>query len=231
MKSSAPPLGPHSKSISGQWTATWGSPGRAPRAISSMLGWVAAVRATESPSQLRPALIHRTWMTVSSVSGTAPPGGSEWAGRGVAPRPCSPARRGPYMSVFCTPIRPVPSQSWSSGGRIRLNGDRHRGGHRRLADADAAVVGRHLPVAQDGEAGGGELTVDHLGQAGVLEDAAGQHHRVDALLPGDARGKGGGGPAEGLVEAGGQGADVAPGVAVADQGSHQRRRVEDGALG
>ena len=31
-----------------------------------MLGWVAAVRATESPSQLSPALIHRTWMTVSS---------------------------------------------------------------------------------------------------------------------------------------------------------------------
>ena len=31
-----------------------------------MLGWVAAVRATESPSQLSPALIHKTWMTVSS---------------------------------------------------------------------------------------------------------------------------------------------------------------------
>ena len=31
-----------------------------------MLGWVAAVRATESPSQLSPALIHRTWTTVSS---------------------------------------------------------------------------------------------------------------------------------------------------------------------
>ena len=32
-----------------------------------MLGWVAAVSATESPSQLRPALIHRTWMSVSSA--------------------------------------------------------------------------------------------------------------------------------------------------------------------
>ena len=41
-----------------------------------MLGWVAAVSATESPSQLSPALIHRTWMTVSScgasVTVTAP---------------------------------------------------------------------------------------------------------------------------------------------------------------
>ena len=30
-----------------------------------MLGWVAAVSATESPSQLSPALIHSTWMRVS----------------------------------------------------------------------------------------------------------------------------------------------------------------------
>ena len=41
-KSSAPPSGPHSKSISGQWTAIFGRPGRAPSAISSMLGCVAA---------------------------------------------------------------------------------------------------------------------------------------------------------------------------------------------
>src|SRR5271156_2637459 len=65
-KSSAPPTGPHSKSMSGQWTAILGSPGRAPSAISSMLGCVAAVSATESPSQLSPALIHKTWTTVSS---------------------------------------------------------------------------------------------------------------------------------------------------------------------
>src|SRR3954464_231398 len=70
-KSSAPPLGPHSKSISGQWTATFGSPGRAPSAISSTLGWVAAVRATESPSQLRPALIHSTWIKASSAASSA----------------------------------------------------------------------------------------------------------------------------------------------------------------
>ena len=31
-----------------------------------MLGWVAAVSATESPSQLSPALIQRMWTTVSS---------------------------------------------------------------------------------------------------------------------------------------------------------------------
>src|SRR3954470_24777494 len=66
-KSSAPPVGPHSKSINGQWTATFGSPGSAPSAISSMLGWVAAVRATESPSQLKPALIHKTWISASSA--------------------------------------------------------------------------------------------------------------------------------------------------------------------
>ena len=66
-KSSAPPFGPHSKSIRGQCTAIFGSPGSAPSAISSMLGCVAAVSATESPSQLRPALIHRTWIKVSSA--------------------------------------------------------------------------------------------------------------------------------------------------------------------
>src|ERR1700754_635711 len=66
-KSSAPPVGPHSKSIRGQWTAIFGSPGSAPSAISSMLGWVAAVNATESPSQLNPALIHRTWINASSA--------------------------------------------------------------------------------------------------------------------------------------------------------------------
>src|SRR4051795_2351550 len=67
MKSFTPPTGPLSKSMSGQWTPTLGSPGRAPRAISSMLGWVAAVSATESPSQERPALIQRMWTTGSSA--------------------------------------------------------------------------------------------------------------------------------------------------------------------
>lgn len=44
-----------------------GQTGKRPRAISSMLGWVAAVNATESPSQLRPALIHSTWISASSA--------------------------------------------------------------------------------------------------------------------------------------------------------------------
>src|SRR3954454_8526277 len=81
-KSSAPPLGPHSKSISGQWTATFGSPGSAPSAISSMLGWVAPVRATESPSQLSPALIHSTWMSASSAARAASRGDAD----GMSPR-------------------------------------------------------------------------------------------------------------------------------------------------
>src|SRR5881398_1461670 len=66
MKVSAPCSGPHSKSISGQCTATLGRPGRAPSTISSMLGWVAAVSATESPSQPRPPFIHRMWTTGSA---------------------------------------------------------------------------------------------------------------------------------------------------------------------
>src|SRR5690349_2327392 len=67
MKLSAPCSGPHSKSISGQCTAIFGSPGSAPRTISSMLGWVAAVRATESPSQLRPPFIQRMCTAPSSA--------------------------------------------------------------------------------------------------------------------------------------------------------------------
>ena len=66
MKVSAPCSGPHSKSISGQCTATLGSPGRAPSTISSMLGWVAAVSATESPSQPSPPFIQRMCTTGSS---------------------------------------------------------------------------------------------------------------------------------------------------------------------
>src|SRR5215469_2847453 len=53
--------------MSGQCTAIFGSPGSAPRAISSMLGWVAAVSATESPSQPRPPFIQRMCTNGSSV--------------------------------------------------------------------------------------------------------------------------------------------------------------------
>ncbi len=68
MKLSAPCSGPHSKSISGQCTATLGSPGSAPSTISSMLGWVAAVSATESPSQPSPPFIQRICRTGSSAA-------------------------------------------------------------------------------------------------------------------------------------------------------------------
>src|SRR3984957_950629 len=84
-KSSAPPAGPHSKSIRGQCTATFGSPGSAPSAISSILGWVAAVSATESPSQLRPALIHRTCINVSSALTAASVGMLQLSGAGWSP--------------------------------------------------------------------------------------------------------------------------------------------------
>ena len=90
MKLSAPWTGPHSKSISGQWTATLGNPGSTLSAISSMLGWVAAVSDTESPSQLRPALIQRMWIGDSS-SADGFPFAAAWsatleAAMGMSPR-------------------------------------------------------------------------------------------------------------------------------------------------
>src|SRR5580704_6098860 len=46
---------------------TFGMPGIACRTRSSRLGLVAAVIATESPSQLSPVVIHRTWAVTASV--------------------------------------------------------------------------------------------------------------------------------------------------------------------
>ncbi len=40
----------------------------APITISSMLGWVAAVVDTESPSQLSPAVIQRMWTSLTAGS-------------------------------------------------------------------------------------------------------------------------------------------------------------------
>ncbi len=40
----------------------------APRTMSSMLGWLAAVTETESPSQLSPAVIQRTWTSFTAGS-------------------------------------------------------------------------------------------------------------------------------------------------------------------
>ena len=74
-----PPTGPDSKSISGQCTATVGSPGSAPSAISSMLGWVAAVRATESPSHDSPAFIQRMCTVVSRWSANVVTRSPSWS--------------------------------------------------------------------------------------------------------------------------------------------------------
>src|SRR2546423_15243067 len=69
MKLSLPCSGPHSKSINGQCSAILGRPGRARRAISSILGWVAAVNATDSPPQDKPQLIQSTWIELSPSCG------------------------------------------------------------------------------------------------------------------------------------------------------------------
>src|SRR6202035_4966751 len=84
-KSSAPPVGPHSKSISGQCTAILGSPGSAPSAISSTLGWEAALNGTESPPQLSAAWIHSTWINVSSALTAASVGTMQPPGAGLGP--------------------------------------------------------------------------------------------------------------------------------------------------
>src|SRR3954468_4662844 len=50
------------------WTTTLGIPGIASWMMSSRLGFVADVMATESPSQLRPVVIHSTCAVIASVS-------------------------------------------------------------------------------------------------------------------------------------------------------------------
>src|SRR6516164_3053284 len=88
MKVSAPCSGPHSKSISGQCTATLGSPGKAPSAISSMLGWVAAVSATESPSQPSPPFIQNVYDWLFRGMAHPDRGAEPWLpGRGNAASP------------------------------------------------------------------------------------------------------------------------------------------------
>ena len=57
-------------------------PGIAPVMMSSRLGLVAEVMATESPSQESPTVIQRTWAVIASVSA--------WLGtNSVAAMPCS----------------------------------------------------------------------------------------------------------------------------------------------
>src|SRR3984957_5898211 len=125
-KSSAPPVGPHSKSISGQCTAIFGRPGSAPSAISSILGWVAAVSATESPSQLSPALIHRTWIKVSSALTAASVGISQLSGaRAKVPHTAGVDCR-PAYAALCpgSTLAELPCQrcSGKSGSRVRVSG-------------------------------------------------------------------------------------------------------------
>src|SRR5690242_20186137 len=50
------------------WTTTLGIPGMFCWMMSSRLGLVAEVMATESPSQLSPVVIHSTWAVTSSVA-------------------------------------------------------------------------------------------------------------------------------------------------------------------
>ena len=49
------------------WMTTVGMPGMAPVMMSSRLGLVAEVMATESPSHESPTVIHRTWAVIASV--------------------------------------------------------------------------------------------------------------------------------------------------------------------
>src|SRR6187455_3258860 len=58
LRNSSPPS-EGSSTLLCRWT--FGSPGIAPSSTSSMLGWPAAVIETESPSQLMPSEIQRTW--------------------------------------------------------------------------------------------------------------------------------------------------------------------------
>src|SRR6266571_6356674 len=142
--------------MSGQCTATFGSPGRAPSAISSMLGCVAAVSATESPSQLSPALIHKMWSTSScevpaawvavSVMAPHPPWVPTWVVRTCrARRPASSSRHLPLVEPY---LHELPEHVVH--GRLRLLDAVHRGrGHHeqvvdraRLGHPAALVAGQ-----------------------------------------------------------------------------------------
>src|SRR5262249_61123952 len=57
---------PTSYASTGLCKWTLGSPGMAPSNTSSMLGCVAAVIETESPSQPRPAVIQTTWISCTA---------------------------------------------------------------------------------------------------------------------------------------------------------------------
>ena len=64
---SSPPTGRSRSRSAASGRPPSAGPGSVPSTMSSMLGCMAAVSATESPSQLSPALIHEMWTTVSSA--------------------------------------------------------------------------------------------------------------------------------------------------------------------
>lgn len=82
-KKSSAPRWVRIRSRSGASARRPGESGQRPKAISSTLGWVAAVNATESPSQLRPAFIHRTWINVCSALTAASVGMLQLSGTGL----------------------------------------------------------------------------------------------------------------------------------------------------
>ena len=59
---------PVSKAITWLWITTRGIPGITPWMMSSRLGLVAEVIATESPSHESPIVTHRTWAVTASVA-------------------------------------------------------------------------------------------------------------------------------------------------------------------
>ena len=59
---------PVSKAITWLWMTTRGMPGMTPWMMSSRLGLVAEVMATESPSQESPTVTHRTCAVTASVA-------------------------------------------------------------------------------------------------------------------------------------------------------------------
>ena len=86
---------------------------------------------------------------------------------------------------------------WQGGGSV--------GGDGGLADADAAVVGRDSARARARRDRRRELGLDDLGEAGVLEHAAGEGDRVEARVRREpAAGEPAAAPAERLVEPGGE---------------------------
>src|SRR4029077_16113885 len=130
-----------------------------PRSTSSMLGWVAAVIDTESPSQLNPAVIQRMW--TSSTLEALRKLGEPFPAMSLALRP--PARRGPErMST-----RPVPGRCvHGRQGKVpRSCSDRNR------VHAGLAVAARGYPPPVS-EQGAQIIVCPNCGRKNRVPDAA-----------------------------------------------------------